>query len=221
MTRFGERIHAFLPPNPRLEFGAVTPKGNHLTINIAGAEVDVGLMDDFLASPNVRAVLPDMENAGKIDSNDLRYYKGRFPCGLAGNFCGERFVMVGDASGLVRAFKGKGVTSAIQTGIRAAQTILRDGISAAAFQHYRTANHDIISDLPYGQAMRSLAILGARTGLMDAAVLAAEKNMHLSRALFDAVSAHRPYRDVVAEAFTPACIWQVSEALLRILTRRV
>ncbi len=36
MSNFGDRIHAFLPATPRIEFGAVTPKGNHLTINIAG-----------------------------------------------------------------------------------------------------------------------------------------------------------------------------------------
>jgi flavin-dependent dehydrogenase len=61
--------------------------------------------------------------------------------------------MVGDAAGLVRAFKGKGVTSAIQTGVRAAETILHHGISAAAFQSYRAANRDILADLPYGRAM--------------------------------------------------------------------
>ena len=36
MIAFGNRIHAFLPTSPRIEFGAITPKGNHLTINIAG-----------------------------------------------------------------------------------------------------------------------------------------------------------------------------------------
>jgi flavin-dependent dehydrogenase len=40
MDAFGPTIHAFLPANPRIEFGGVTPKGNHLTINIAGSTVD-------------------------------------------------------------------------------------------------------------------------------------------------------------------------------------
>lgn len=215
IKEFGQRIHAFLPPDPEIEFGAVTPKGNHLTINIAGAAVDARLMEAFLATPDVRKTLPYLENAGRFSTKDLRYFKGRFPRGLAHNFAGDRFVMVGDAAGLVRAFKGKGVTSAIQTGIRAAQVILNDGISEWAFQKYRALNADIIGDLPYGQVMRHLTILGARLGLMDVVLLAAEQDEHLRRALFDAVSAHRPYREVVRDALSPAAMHKMVTGLGR------
>ncbi|RME79107.1 MAG: hypothetical protein D6784_01335, partial [Chloroflexi bacterium] len=51
---FGETIYAFLPRNPRIEFGAITPKGNHVTVNLAGARVDSRDMDAFLAYPPVR-----------------------------------------------------------------------------------------------------------------------------------------------------------------------
>jgi len=215
MASFGQRIHAFLPPNPHIEFGAITPKANHLTINIAGMAVDVHLMESFLATPGVRANLPDLDNPENRHSRDLRFFKGRFPRGLARNISGNRFIMVGDAAGLVRAFKGKGVTSAIQTGIRAAQVILHEGISGLAFEQYRIANQDIIRDLPYGQAMRLLTIIAARTRLMEAAVLAAERDPHLRRALFDSVSAHRAYRDVVREAFTPASMKSLLAGFIR------
>ncbi|HLB47859.1 MAG TPA: hypothetical protein VJL59_12700 [Anaerolineales bacterium] len=213
MIEFGSRIHAFLPPSPRIEFGGITPKGNHLTINIAGESVDADMMENFLAAPEVRRALPGFENAGRFDSNDLRYFKGRFPCGLARNFSGDRFVMVGDAAGLVRAFKGKGVTSAILTGIRAANVILREGISARAFLAYHAANRDLIDDLPYGQAMRRLTILAARIGLMDVIVRAAETDSGLRSALFDAVSAHRPYHDVVREGLTLGAVRAVLAAM--------
>jgi flavin-dependent dehydrogenase len=206
MAAFGARIHAFLPAAPGIEFGAITPKGNHLTINIAGEAVDVGLMNSFLALPEVRCALPGWEYAGRFDPNDLRYFKGRFPCGLAKNYTGDRFVMVGDAAGLVRAFKGKGVTSAVLTGLRAARVILGQGISARAFASYHAANRDITDDLPYGRAMRRLTILAARLGLMDPLLRAAENEPGLRRALFDAVSAHRPYREVVREGLTPAAV---------------
>ena len=213
MAEFGNRIHAFLPPTPRIEFGAITPKGNHLTINIAGEAVDADVMNDFLTFPEVRRALPGLENAGRFDANDLRYFKGRFPCGLARNFTGDRFVMVGDAAGLVRAFKGKGVTTAIQTGLRAARVILHEGLSARAFQTYRAANHDIISDLPYGQAMRRLTILASRLGLMDVVLRAAEGDAKLRQALFDSVSAHRPYRDVVRTGLSAASARAVVKAM--------
>lgn len=214
MAGFGQRIHAFLPVTRRIEFGAITPKGNHLTINIAGAEVDADLMADFLAFREVRRALPCFENAGRFDANDLQYFKGRFPRGLARRFAGDRFVMVGDAAGLVRAFKGKGVTSAIQTGMRAARVILEDGISAHAFRGYRAANRDIIDDLPYGQAMRHLTILASRFGLMDAILRAAETDSMLRHALFNAVSAHRSYRDVIHEGFSKASVRAMVAAVL-------
>jgi flavin-dependent dehydrogenase len=214
ISQFGRHVHAFLPATPRIEFGAVTPKGKHLTINIAGDSVDTGVMDLFLSLGDVRRVLPNLENARENDPNDLRYFKGRFPRGLGHNTTGDRFVLVGDAAGLVRAFKGKGVTSAIQTGIRGAHTILHDGISARAFQNYQIANSDISNDLPFGQAMRTFTILASRLGLMDAIVKAAKRDACLRQALFDAVSAYRPYRDVLREAITPAAVIKVLAAFV-------
>ena len=76
-------------------------------------------------------------------------------------------MLVGDAAGLVRAFKGKGVTSAVLTAVRAAETIMRAGVSRPAFHaHYRPANQDIIRDLPYGRGMRLMTIWMSRLGLM-------------------------------------------------------
>jgi flavin-dependent dehydrogenase len=71
MQKFGQRIHAFLPGNPRIEFGGITPKGNHLTINIAGNAVDAGLMEDFICMPDVRSTLP---NLGKRRSHRPERY---------------------------------------------------------------------------------------------------------------------------------------------------
>jgi hypothetical protein len=116
---------------------------------------------------------------------------------------------------LVRAFKGKGVTSAIQTGLRAAQVILGSGISEHAFRAYLAANQDIIADLPYGQAMRRVTILAARLGAMGFILRAAEADPGLRRALFDAVSAHRSYQAVVMEGISPASVWAVLGVMVR------
>jgi flavin-dependent dehydrogenase len=127
---------------------------------------------------------------------------------------------VGDAAGLVRAFKGKGVTSAMQTGMRAAQVILQDGISARAFGNYLDANREIIEDLPYGQIMRRFTILAARVGLMNVVLLAAQRDATLRQALFDAVSAHRPYGQVFRDALSPASVRSVVSALARAVVSR-
>jgi flavin-dependent dehydrogenase len=214
IAAFGPYIHAFLPANRHIEFGAITPKGNHLTINIAGRAVDINLMQAFLNDPTVRAVLPNLECAGMRDANDLRFFKGHFPCSLARGYYGDRYVMVGDAAGLVRAFKGKGVTSAITTGIRAAHTIVQVGISRAAFEHhYQPANHDIISDLPYGRGIRLLTMLLARSGLFRAVLQAARHEPSTRAALFNAVSAHAPYRQVLVQMLRPRGVLATLHAL--------
>ncbi len=214
VQRFGSHIHAFLPRHPHIEFGGITPKGNHLTVNIAGRKVDIRLMQAFLAQSDVRAVLPRFELAGEYSPDDLQYYKGRFPYSEARHYYGDRYAMVGDAAGLVRSFKGKGVTSAVLTGIRVAQSIMKTGISWAAFHtDYRRANHDIISDMPYGRAIRIVVIALARSGLLGAVLRAAHQEPRLRAALFGAVSGHVPYREVWANSLAPHSLWAVLKSL--------
>ncbi len=215
VQHFGNRIHAFLPRARRIEFGGVTPKGNHLTINIAGKTVGTGLMDAFLSMPEVQRALPGFEKAGHTNIRDMQYFKGHFPCGIAHRYTGDRFVMVGDAAGLVRAFKGKGITSAIQTGMRAAQVILTQGFSGAAFKAYHIANREITNDLPFGQAMRHLTVSASRLGLMGVVIRAAENAPGLRQALFDAVSAHRSYWQVVRECITINTVQAILSALVQ------
>jgi flavin-dependent dehydrogenase len=215
MSRFGPRIHAFLPAHPRMEFAAITPKGNHLSIVLAGRKIDSRLMQHFLALPAIRAQLPDLDQAGQWDLNDLRFFRGRFPCSLARAYYGDRYLMVGDAAGLVRAFKGKGVTTAIQAGIRAAEAMLQTGISGRAFQaHYEKANREIIRDLPYGRLMRTLAIGLARTAIFDRVLRAARHEPRLQEALFDAVSGRNSYREVLANILAPSSLAAILRSVL-------
>jgi flavin-dependent dehydrogenase len=210
MEAFGRYIHAFLPPHPRIEFGAITPKRDHLTINIAGSDVDANIMYDWLNSDAVQSALLCDEVHKLTNDRDLRLFKGRFPSSLARGYYGDRYVLVGDSAGLVRAFKGKGVTSAVQTGIRAAETIMYHGISGDAFHNaYRTSNQDIIGDMPFGQGMRLVTGWMTRFGIMPPVVRAAQKSERLSFALFDAVSARGSYQRVIAQTLSPKIVLAV------------
>ena len=214
MASFGSHIHAFLRSYPGIEFGAVTPKDNHLTINIAGKSVTDQLMSVFLNWPEVRMVLPNLDQAGTADPDDLQVFKGRFPCSLAGRYYGDRFVIIGDAAGLVRAFKGKGVTSAVVTGMRAAETIFEAGVSERAFAgHYVAANRDITGDLVYGQGMRLLVRLSTQFGLLDHVLRAAGRSAAVRDALYGAVSAHLPYHQVLGNMLRPGSILAVLAAM--------
>jgi flavin-dependent dehydrogenase len=214
MQAFGPCIHAFLPAIPNIEFGGMTSKVNHLSINIAGSNVDTNLMEKFLCQPEVRNLLPNPPGCPEDSLSDIQFYKGRIPRSEAGGYFGDRYVVVGDAAGLVRAFKGKGVTTAVITGIRAAETILQHGISETAFsEHYYTSNKDIIQDLPYGQAMRYFTIFLARFHLLDPIIRAAKNNPTLQSALFDAASAHAPYRHVIKQSLNFSVVSSVLRAL--------
>ncbi|NJD60882.1 MAG: hypothetical protein C3F13_06175 [Anaerolineales bacterium] len=213
MQTFGPCIHAFLPSIHNIEFGGITSKGNHISINIAGKNVDAELMKIFLELPEVRRVLPDPCCETADNPLDLQFYKGRIPYSEAHGYFGDRFVIVGDAAGLVRAFKGKGVTTAVMTGIRAAEAILQHGVSETAFsEYYNHANQDIIQDLPYGQVMRYFTMFLARHRLLDPVIRAARKSTPLQSALFDAVSAHAPYRNVIRQSLRLNLIWAVLQS---------
>jgi flavin-dependent dehydrogenase len=210
LGRFGERIHAFLPSIPQVEFGAITPKGDHLTINIAGAAINSTWMDWFLELPAVKRVTPRDQDLLPPDSdlsaNDFRYFKGRFPISVADHYCGDRYVVVGDAAGLVRPFKGKGVNSACISGLAAARAVIREGISKEAFQASFKADprlRAILNDLFYGRLIRRLAIASARYGTLDGVMDLAREEPTLRRALYNCISAHEPYRQIVRETLQP------------------
>jgi flavin-dependent dehydrogenase len=192
MKQFGNYLHAFLPSSlPHVEFGAITPKGNHLSLNIAGKKVDADMMNKFLNLPPVREALPD-----NLDNflPDLYYFKGKFPTLPAKGSVGDRYVTVGDAAGLNRPFKGKGINSAVITGMRAAEVIVNHGVSKEAFQYYLKSCSELTDDIPYGKILRFLTIQSTRHGLLDDIFNTAKKEQNLKRAFFNIVSGQETYK---------------------------
>lgn len=197
MEEFGNYIHAFLPCSlSHVEFGAITPKGNHLSTNIAGKNVDSKMMDEFLNLPAVRKALP--YNFEDIMPH-LYYFKGKFPTLPAENLIGERYIMVGDAAGLNRPFKGKGINSAIITGIQAAEVIISHGISKKAFQNYLKGCCTLTDDIPYGRGLRFLTNFGSKCRLLDRVFEIAKEEDSLKKAIFNIVSGHETYKKIWQE----------------------
>jgi flavin-dependent dehydrogenase len=197
MTHFGEYIHAFLPSSlPHVEFGAITPKGNHLSINIAGKKVDSDMMDKFLNLPSVIKILPN--NLDDI-LPDLYYFKGKFPTLPAKGVFGNRYVMVGDAAGLNRPFKGKGINSAVITGIKAAEVIINHGIAKEALNKYLKNCSELTCDIPYGKTLRFLTNQCSKKGLLDSIIETAKKEKVLRNAFFNIVSGQETYKKTWVE----------------------
>ncbi|RJP17300.1 MAG: hypothetical protein C4520_17075 [Candidatus Abyssobacteria bacterium SURF_5] len=193
----GNTIHAFLPAHSNIEFGAVTPKGDHIIINIAGRDISSLDLDSFLELPKVREVLPD------VDLKTLNFYAGNFPTSPAANPYGHRYVLVGDATGWMRPFKGKGINTAVVTGIRAADTILERGFSRQAFEEYQQTCADLRKDHLYGLLVRSLCGFARSFGLFDVLLRAAQDDERLRSILHMAVSGEDSYRNVILRLMRP------------------
>lgn len=203
-------IHAFLPSIKGIEFGAITPKADHFTMNIAGAKISSRSMDEFLRLSDVLEVLPKTfrESRERLD-----YHRGCFPIKPARHLYGDRYVTIGDAAGLIRPFKGKGVNSASLMGIRAAEVMMDVGISRQAFRAYVNSFREIIKDLPYAHTVRRLVIWGAHYGFLTPIIQIANDHPALKKALFDSVSGKKAYREIVFDTMSISVMFKIFAAL--------
>ncbi|MFO0793552.1 MAG: hypothetical protein U0586_05755 [Candidatus Brocadiaceae bacterium] len=211
-------IHAFLPSLKEIEFGAITPKADHYTINIAGASISSRSMDEFLRLSSVLDVLPKnfLESTEHLD-----YHRGCFPIKPAKHLFGDRYVTIGDAAGLIRPFKGKGVNSACLMGIRAAETMMDIGISKKAFQHYVEGFSEVIADLPYARTVRRFVIWGANYGFLTPIIRMAKDNPKLKKALFDSVSGKRAYRQILLDTLSIKLLFKITTTMICWFTKRI
>jgi len=212
--KLGHIVHAFLlPPScPRIEFGAITPKDDHILVNIAGERVSSRDLDHFLQMPQVQALLPG------FDPSTINYYEGRFPSAPAYGAYGHRYALVGDATGWLRPFKGKGINTAIITGVRAAKTMLEHGVSKRAFAKYRKSCSDLLRDYRYGVMVRRLMLMGARSCL-DPMIDVGKTDPLMYDALFDSVSGHDSYRNILKRSLKPRLVKKVAARMFSGLRR--
>ncbi|HYY42815.1 MAG TPA: GNAT family N-acetyltransferase, partial [Pyrinomonadaceae bacterium] len=177
-------------------------------VNIAGEHVTSTDLDDFLQLPAVQHLLP------VFDPGAINYYEGRFPSAPARAAFGHRYALVGDATGWLRPFKGKGINTAIVTGVRAADAMLAHGVSRRAFNHYRRACRDLLGDHFYGALVRRSMLIGARF-LLDPLIDIGKTDPLMYDALFDGVSGHDSYRHIIRRSLKPQLVRKVVMRLLR------
>ncbi|MBI4596673.1 MAG: GNAT family N-acetyltransferase [Candidatus Tectomicrobia bacterium] len=190
--KLGSMICAFLLPTtiPGIEFGAITPKKGEMIVNVAGEKISSIHLDAFLSQPEVKKYLPE------LDLDKIEIFRGHFPTAPAKNVYGHRYVTIGDATGWVRPFKGKGINTAIFTGIQAAETMLKFGISGEAFKNYEMSCKALLDDYLYGAFVRHLCKFGSRL-FLPLFIELAKVDPLAYEALFNSVSGHDSYKNIL------------------------
>lgn len=200
----GNYVHAFILSNlPNIEFGAITPKGDHIIINIAGKNITSLDMDTFLHQPQVKKLLP------RINFNELEYFKGKFPIIRAQNPYGDRFVAVGDVTGWLRPFKGKGINTAVITGIKAAETILYRGITKEAFAYYERDCKNLTEAYRFGVLARFILKFTKTAKRFDSIIELAKMDLALYDILYQCISGEKLYKEIFNKFLNAKLLWRL------------
>jgi flavin-dependent dehydrogenase len=203
----GPSMHVFLLDIPRLEFAALIPKGDFVTLCLLGDDIDEDLMEQFFGSAEVRNCFP----GGVIPEHACHCYP-RINVSPARPVYGDRFVMIGD-SGATRLFKD-GIGAAYRTAKAAAKTVVFHGIDADSFkEHYAPLCRKISHDNLVGKFVFFIAGFVQKARFARRGVLRMTANEQLtdgrrrmSGVLWDLFSGSASYTNVFLRTLHPAYI---------------
>ena len=215
----GSSMHVFLLNLPRLEFAALIPKGEYVTLVLLGDDIDTALVENFLNAPVVSACLPP----------DWRQAKGFCHCSPKINIesavkpFADRVVFIGD-SGATRLYKD-GIGAAYRTAKAAAVTAVFEGISAADFRRrFAPACEAIAKDNVIGKVIFFVTRYiqrwpHDRRGVLR--MVAREQRREgvprrMSMVLWDIFTGSAPYKDILLRTLHPAFVagfvWAIAAA---------
>jgi len=220
----GPVFHGFLLDIPGLDYGAVIPKGQYVTVCLLSShgDLDPGVMDIFLSDPAVRSALPP-------DFSPSNY---ACHCGPRINVRGcpqpfaDRIVFIGD-SGVSRLYKD-GIGAAYRAAKVAASTAIFQGVSANDFRKYyqpfirRMDTDNRIGKLLFKAISQVKKLRFTRRGVLR--MISAEQQGRanaergMSMVMWDMLTGGAPYRDVLKRVIHPAFwsrfLWNVCVSLL-------
>lgn len=209
----GSSMHVFLLDIPRLEFAAIIPKGDYVTVCMLGQDVDQALVQEFLETAEVKACFPD----GWRPESRSCCCSPRINTAGAVHPYGDRVVFVGDC-GITRLYKD-GIGAAYRTGKAAATTAVLQGISAESFaEHYYPACRRIENDNLIGRFVFFVTRQIQKRRFTRHAVLnmtASEQNedppsRQLSMVLWDTFTGSAPYGEILLRTLGPRFIARLS-----------
>lgn len=219
----GSSMHVFLLDIPRLEFAAIIPKGDYVSVCLLGDDIDNELVQEFMGSAEVRGCFPPEMNLNATSC----HCSPRISVSGARHPYGDRMVFIGDC-GVTRLYKD-GIGAAYRTAKAAATTAALHGISAEDFEHhYWPACRKIESDNMIGKLVFFVTRQIQRRRFARRAVLRMTTDeqskpasrRRLSMVLWDTFTGSAPYRDILRRTLSPAFLGRLLTEMVIALTRR-
>jgi flavin-dependent dehydrogenase len=213
-------MQVFLLDIPRLEFAAIVPKGDYVSMCLLGRDIDTELISAFMESREVKRCMP----ADWIAKEQACKCSPRISLKGGAPPFGDRVVFVGDA-GVTRLYKD-GIGAAYRTAKAAASTAVFEGVSAGDFrQHYWPACKRIEADNAIGRWIFAATALVQRLRFARRTIfrmVEKEQNLEgskrrMSTVLWDMFTGSAPYREILVRTLHPG-FWL---SMLRELTAAV
>jgi len=213
----GSSMHVFLLNLPRLEFAAIIPKGDYVTMCLLGKDIDKELIDAFAASPEVRRCMPPDWHS------DERSCQCRPRINVMGarKPYADRLLFIGDC-GVARLYKD-GIGAAYRTAKAAARTAVFDGVSEQAFADgFRPACDRISRDNRIGKVTFAFSSQLQKHRFARRAVLRMTRREQtpegpaprMSTVMWDMFSGSAPYTDIFKRTLHPAFIGRLAWCLV-------
>ncbi len=201
----GDSMHVFLLDIPRLEFAALIPKGEFVTMCLLGEDIDEKLVHEFLHSPEVMRCFPVDSTPCVCTCSPLINVRGpKEPFA-------DRVVLVGD-SGVTRLYKD-GIGAALRTAKAAAESAVFQGIAAEDFRrHYAPTCEAIAADNAIGKFMFTVTRAFKYARFSRRAIARMSRNeqaspgsaRRLSSVLWNMFTGSAPYREILKDTLHPA-----------------
>ena len=202
----GSSMHVFLLKIPRLQFAAIIPKGDYVTVCLLGRDIDKELIQSFMGSPEVQRCMPPN---WQLDQRSCQCAP-RINVSAAASPFADRLIFIGD-SGVSRLYKD-GIGAAYRTAKAAAATAVLHGISAEDFKrHYRPLCRSMSLDNSIGKVMFSLMPVihlfrFARRAMLRMSAHEQGKpgsRRRMSTILWDMFTGSAPYRQILWRGVHP------------------
>ena len=202
----GTSMHVFLLDIPRLEFAAIIPKGDYVTVCMLGNDIDNELVSSFLNAPEVKKCFPpemDLTNESCHCSPRISTHGAAYPYA-------DRIVFIGDI-GVTRLYKD-GIGAAYRTAKSAATTAVFQGISREDFkEYYWPTCRNIEIDNRIGKVIFLVTHLIQKSRIARKAVLrmtAREQDTEnavprMSTVLWDTFTGSAPYNEIFLRTLHP------------------